>query len=134
MTAAAPPPDAVSAPPDRKVAGVFTEVQGISLALSPDCFPAHDDGEMAGLVRAQGTSTQLLVVANTFTVALYARATDSDAWFPLCSGDLGEATGAALSLSPRSGCGGLVPTKRPGACRWTNFTCKRRRRRSSPAG
>lgn len=96
MTTVAPPPDTVSEPPDQKVAGFSTEVPEISLALAPDCFPAHDDGEMAGLVRAQCTSTQLLVVANTFTVALYARATDSDAWSPLCSGDLGEATGAAL--------------------------------------
>lgn len=96
MTAVALPPGTVSVPLDQKAAGTSTEVPDISLALAADCFPAHDDAEMAALVQAQVVTTQLLVVANTFTVALYARATDTDAWSPLCSGELGEATGAAL--------------------------------------
>ena len=96
MTAISLPPDTVSVPHDRTAAGASMELPEISLALAPDCFPAHDDAEMAALVQAQVAATQLLVVANTFTVALYMRATDSDAWLPLCSGELGEATGTAL--------------------------------------
>lgn len=96
MTAVSLPPDTASAPPDREITGASTEALTVPLVVPPDCFPAHDDAEMAALVLTQAAPTQLLVVANTFTVVLYARTTDVDAWSPLCSGELGDATSAAL--------------------------------------
>lgn len=96
MTAVALPPDTASASPDPKVTGASTEASDVLFAMPPDCFPVLDDAELAALVQTQATPTQLLVVANTFTVALYARATGADAWSALCCGELGDATAAAL--------------------------------------
>lgn len=59
-------------------------------------FPPQRDAEMATIILGLAFPQQLLVVANTFTVALYSRATTTDAWSPLCSGELGDATGTAL--------------------------------------
>ncbi|WP_457356046.1 SAVED domain-containing protein [Roseateles sp. P5_D6] len=95
MTAVAPPPVAASAPAGGTTGTSFSTTAAASSA-PPDQFPPQRDAEMAALVLGQAAPRQLLVVANTFTVALYSRATAADAWSPLCSGDLGDATSAAL--------------------------------------
>lgn len=91
MTVVAPPPVTASA-----LAGGPTGATATASGAPPDRFPPQRDAEMAALVLAQAAPRQLLVVANTFTVALYSRAAAADAWAPLCSGDLGDVTGDAL--------------------------------------
>lgn len=76
--------------------GVSSSATVATSCVPPDRFPSQRDTEMAALVVGQVSPRQLLVVANTFTVALYSRATANDAWSPLCRGELGDATGAAL--------------------------------------
>lgn len=91
MTVVAAAPVTASAP-----AGGPTGATTTALGAPPVQFPPQRDAEMAALVLAQVAPQQLLVVANTFTVALYSRAVATDAWSPLCSGELGDATGDAL--------------------------------------
>ncbi len=99
MTVVTTPP--VSAPVGGST-GTASATTVATSSASQDRFPPQRDAEMAALVLGQVAPRELLVVANTFTVALYSRATVTDAWSPLCSGDLGDATGAALTtIAPK---------------------------------
>ena len=96
MPTTVPPRDNRSAPSDPDIADEADNSNHGSLVPPPDSLPAHKDSEIAAIVQSQGARAELLVVANTFTVALYVRAATSDDWSPLCIGELGDETGAAL--------------------------------------
>lgn len=95
MTAIALPSHTVSALAGG-MSGASSSATPATSSAPPDPYLPQRDAEMAALVLGQACLRQLLVVANTFTVALYSRATTTDAWSLLCSGELGDATGAAL--------------------------------------